>query len=81
MLTILQVKLGYLACQHALLTAKNIEASLNGQPLKPWKPNGGMQVFCQPTALPGAAMWASLLQPSRFCFLIKILLADSGLAA
>ena len=40
-----QVKLGYLASQHAALTAKNIQASLNGQPLKIWKPNGGMEVL------------------------------------
>ena len=30
---------------HGQLAAKNIQASIEGKPLKAWKPNGGMEVL------------------------------------
>ncbi len=60
-----QVKLGYLATQHAHLTAKNIQASMDGQPMKSWKPNGGMQVLRQIAALSKSALFASQRHPCQ----------------
>jgi NADH dehydrogenase FAD-containing subunit len=40
------MQLGYLAGQHGTLAAKNIQAGLQGKPLKAWKPDGGMSVGC-----------------------------------
>ena len=39
-----QVKLGYLAGMHGQLAAKNIQACIDGKPMKAWKPNGGFEV-------------------------------------
>jgi NADH dehydrogenase FAD-containing subunit len=30
---------------HGQLAAKNIQALMEGKPLNPWKPNGGMEVL------------------------------------
>ena len=38
------MQLGYLAVEHGKLAAKNIQAAIQGRPLKAWKPNGGMSV-------------------------------------
>lgn len=37
-------QLGYLAGEHGKLAAKNIQAALQGKPLKSWKPYAGMPV-------------------------------------
>ena len=40
----MHLQLGYLAVEHGKLAAKNIQAAVQGKPLKAWKPNGGMSV-------------------------------------
>ena len=42
--SIMCMQLGYLAGEHGKLAAKNIQAAIQGKPLKAWKPNGGMSV-------------------------------------
>jgi NADH dehydrogenase FAD-containing subunit len=41
---VMRMQLGYLAVEHGKLAAKNIQAAIQGKPLKAWKPNGGMSV-------------------------------------